>query len=156
MSEMTVLVLDGHSRAALESLQSLGRAGLQVDVAAEAQDCLAMRSRYVARKLKQPSQVAEFHAWLHTEDKQRNYSLIVPATEASLLMLRGLDENDPLRRKAVIPGNAALDSALDKEKTWQLARELGVPAPGGVLLSAVRRSVRLSNSLLFLNPRTAK
>ena len=56
MSEMTVLVLDGHSRAALETLQSLGRAGVQVDLAAEAQDCLAMHSRYVSRKLQQPSQ----------------------------------------------------------------------------------------------------
>jgi len=156
MSEMTVLVLDGHSRAALESLQSLGRAGLQVDVAAEAQDCLAMRSRYVARKLKQPSQVSEFHAWLHTEDKQRNYSLIVPATEASLLMLRGLDENDPLRRKAVIPGNAALDSALDKEKTWQLARELGVPAPGGILLLAVSEIGQVEQFPVVLKPTHSK
>ena len=56
MSEMTVLVLDGHSRAALETLQSLGRAGVQVDLAAEASDCLAMHSRYVSRKLQQPSQ----------------------------------------------------------------------------------------------------
>ena len=64
MSEMTVLVLDGHSRAALETLQSLGRAGVQVDLAAEAKDCLAMHSRYVARKLQQPSQerIADFHA----------------------------------------------------------------------------------------------
>ncbi|MCU1220984.1 MAG: hypothetical protein JWN42_2181, partial [Candidatus Angelobacter sp.] len=40
MSEITVLVLDGHSRAALETLQSLGRAGLQMDLAAEAKHCL--------------------------------------------------------------------------------------------------------------------
>ena len=51
MSEITVLVLDGHSRAALETLQSLGRAGVQVDLAAEAQDCLAMHSRYISRKI---------------------------------------------------------------------------------------------------------
>ena len=54
MSALTVLVLDGHSRAALETLQSLGRAGVQVDLAAEAHDCLAMHSRYVSRKLQQP------------------------------------------------------------------------------------------------------
>src|SRR6476646_7474837 len=104
MSEMTVLVLDGHSRAALETLQSLGRAGVQVDLAAEAQDCLAMHSRYVSRKLQQPLQGQNFKAWLQEQDKLRNYALIVPATEASLLGLRQLDENDPLRHKAVIPG----------------------------------------------------
>jgi protein-tyrosine-phosphatase/predicted ATP-grasp superfamily ATP-dependent carboligase len=138
MSNMTVLVLDGHSRAALETLQSLGRAGVQVDLAAEGRDCLAMHSRYAARKLQQPSQerTAGFHAWLRAKDQERNYALIVPATETSLLGLRLLDENDSLRRKAVIPSNEALDIALDKEKTWRLARQLGVPTPASVLLAS--------------------
>lgn len=92
---------------------------MEVNLAAEAKDCLAMRSRYATRKLRQPSQdhLAEFHGWLRAQDKQRNYALIVPATEASLLGVRALEEEDALRRKAVIPGNAALDVALDKEKT---------------------------------------
>ena len=140
MSEVTVLVLDGHSRAALETLQSLGRVGVQVDLAAaEIHDCLAMRSRYISRKLQQPSpnSAADFQAWLRKQDTLRNYTLIVPATETSLLGLRHLDENDPLRRKAVIAGDQALDIALDKEKTWQLAHELGVPTPSGILLSTL-------------------
>ncbi|HET8888499.1 MAG TPA: ATP-grasp domain-containing protein [Candidatus Angelobacter sp.] len=136
---MTVLVLDGHSRAALETLQSLGRAGAQVDLAAESKDCLAIHSHYTARKLRQPSQekINDFHAWLRAQDQKRNYTLIVPATEASLLGLRQLDEDDPLRRKAVIPGNDALDVALDKEKTLKLARDLGVPVPGSTLFSSM-------------------
>ena len=155
---MTVLVLDGHSRAALETLQSLGRAGMEVDLAAEAKDCLAMHSRYAARKLRQPSQesVAEFHAWLRAQDKKRNYTLIVPATEASLLGLRLLDENDPLRAKAVIPGNDALDIALDKEKTWQLARELGVPAPGSILLSSLAEIGQVGQFPIVLKPTHSK
>jgi protein-tyrosine-phosphatase/predicted ATP-grasp superfamily ATP-dependent carboligase len=138
MNEMTVLVLDGHSRAALETLQSLGRAGVQVDLAAESKDCLAMHSRYAARTLQQPPQerVSDFHAWLREQDQKRNYALIVAATEASLLGLRQLDENDPLRHKAVIPGNDALDIALDKEKTWKLAHELGIRVPAGILYSS--------------------
>ncbi len=139
MSEITVLVLDGHSRAALETLQSLGRACVQVDLAAEAQDCLAMHSRYISRKLQQPAQerAADFHAWLRDQDKLRNYALIVPATETSLLGLRQLDENDPVRRKAIIAADKAVNIALDKEKTWKLAHQLGVPAPRGVLISTL-------------------
>jgi protein-tyrosine-phosphatase/predicted ATP-grasp superfamily ATP-dependent carboligase len=138
MSEMKILVLDGHSRAALETVQSLGRAGVQVDLAAEAQDCLAMHSRYVSRKLQQPSheRTADFQSWLREQDRLRNYTLIVPSTETSLLGLRELDENDPLRRKAIIAGDEALDIALDKEKTWQWAHQLGVPTPSGILLSS--------------------
>jgi protein-tyrosine-phosphatase/predicted ATP-grasp superfamily ATP-dependent carboligase len=158
MSEMTVLVLDGHSRAALETLQSLGRAGVQVDLAAETSDCLAMYSRYVSRKLQQPSQerAAEFQAWLREQDELRNYTLIVPATEVSLLGLRQLDENDPLRRKAIIPGDEALDVALDKEKTWRLAHQLGVPTPAGILFSTLSEIGRAQNLPLVLKPTHSK
>ena len=158
MSEMTVLVLDGHSRAALETVQSLGRAGMQVDLAAEAQDCLAMHSRYISRKLQQPSQerAADFQSWLREQDRLRNYTLIVPATETSLLGLRQLDENDPLRRKAVIPGDKALDIALDKEKTWQLAGQLGVPTPSGVLLSTLSDVDQAQQFPVVLKPTHSK
>ncbi len=156
MSEMTVLVLDGHSRAALETLQSLGRAGVQVDLAAEAQDCLAMHSRYVSRKLQQPSQGQNFETWLQEQDKLRNYTLIVPATEASLLCLRQLDENDPLRHKAVIPGDEALDVALDKEKTWRLAHQLGVPTPARILLSTLGEIGPVQQFPLVLKPTHSK
>lgn len=158
MSEMTVLVLDGHSRAALETLQSLGRAGVQVDLAAEAQDCLAIHSRYVSCRLQQPSQecAAEFEAWLREQDKIRNYVLIVPATETSLMGLRRLSENDPLRHKAVIPADKALDIALDKEKTWQLAHQLGVPAPSGFLISSVSEIGEAQQFPVVLKPTRSK
>ncbi|HLK08260.1 MAG TPA: ATP-grasp domain-containing protein [Candidatus Angelobacter sp.] len=155
---MTVLVLDGHSRAALETLQSLGRTGVEVDLAAEAQDCLAMHSRYVSRKLQQASQetAADFQTWLREQDKLRNYTLIVPATETSLLGLRQLDENDPFRRKAVIPGDKALDIALDKEKTWQLAHQLCVPAPSGILLSSLSEIGQAQQFPVVLKPTHSK
>ena len=136
---MTILVLDGHSRAALETMQSLGRLGHEVDIAAESADCLAFRSRYASRKLQQPGhdRQIDFYAWLRAQNQQRNYVLIVPATELSLLGLRVLDEDDPLRRKAILAGNAALEVALDKQKTWALAHELGVPVPQSRLISYV-------------------
>lgn len=139
MNVMRALVLDGHSRAALETMQSLGRAGVQVDIAAEGADCLAFHSRYAVNKLRQPSQncLSDFHAWLREQDQKRNYTLIVPATEASLLGIRSLAEDDPLRRKAVLPANQALDIALDKEKTRLLAHELGVPVPQSTLISSI-------------------
>ncbi len=135
---MPVLVLDGHSRAALETLQSLGRAGIEVDIAAESLDCLAMYSRYATNQLLQPSQAnGAFQAWLRDQDRVRGYELIVPATEASLRGLRVLDEEDPLRRKAVLPSNYALDIAIDKEKTCALAAHLGIPVPQGRLISSI-------------------
>jgi len=158
MSKITVLILDGHSRAALETLQSLGRAGVQIDLAAEAQDCLAMHSRYVSRKLQQPLQepAADFAAWLREQDQLRNYTLIVPATETSLLALRQLDENDPLRRKAVIPGDKELEIALDKDKTWQLAHQLGIPTPSGILFFTLSEIGEAQQFPVVLKPTRSK
>jgi len=137
---MPVLVLDGHSRAALETLQSLGRAGIDVDIAAESPDCLAMYSRYATNRLLQPSEATgAFQQWLRDQDRVRNYELIVPATEASLRGLRAVDEDDPLRRKAVLPSNYALDIAIDKEKTCALASQLGIPVPQSRLIATCEK-----------------
>jgi protein-tyrosine-phosphatase/biotin carboxylase len=136
---MTVLVLDGHSRAALETLQSLSRAGLEVDVAAESPDCLALKSSLACRRLSQPGAQSQrsFLAWLSDADRERDYDLIVPATESSLLAIRGIEPDHPLRRKAVLASNEALDVALDKQKTWHLAQELRIPAPSTVFLDSL-------------------
>ena len=155
---MTVLVLDGHSRAALETLQSLGRTGLQVDIAAEDETCLAFHSRYVSQKLRQPAQdpIADFHAWLRLQDQKRNYELVVPSTEASLLGIRALDQDDPLRRKAVLPRNEPLEVALDKEKTWSLARRLSIPVPESTLIGAVADISETKQFPLVLKPTHSK
>ena len=144
---MPVLVLDGHSRAAVETVQSLGRAGLEIDVASESLHCAATRSRYAARKLQQPPPLVpeNFHRWLHAQDRRRNYELIVPTTETSLMSLRLLGESDSLRRRAVLPGDRAIDVALDKFKTWQLGRELGVRAPETALVSRQQNLVLPAN-----------
>jgi protein-tyrosine-phosphatase/predicted ATP-grasp superfamily ATP-dependent carboligase len=155
---MPVLILDGHSRAALETLQSLGRAGLSVDLASESPDCLAMHSRYVRGKLRQPSstKATDFHSWLNALDQERNYELIVPTTETSLLGLRSLDEISPLRTKAVLPSNLALDIALDKEKTWRLARDLSVPVPRSTLISTMEEIGQADQYPIVLKPLRSK
>ncbi len=155
---MPVLVLDGHSRAAVETVQSLGRAGLEIDVASESFPCAAMHSRYAVRKLRQPLPLdpEAFCRWLRDQDVQRKYELIVPTTETSLTSLRWLSESDSLRGRAVLPGNRALDVALDKMKTWQLGRELGVPAPEVALVSRERGEEAPRNYPVVLKPLHSK
>jgi predicted ATP-grasp superfamily ATP-dependent carboligase len=126
-----VLILDGHCRAALESAQSLGRRGAEIDLACETEDCLAFRSRYVANRLVQPASNAAPGAveWLVGRHAERNYDLIIPSTDVALQLLRALDETHPARVRAVLPGNRSLDVALDKVETHRLAQALGIPVP---------------------------
>ncbi|PYN86347.1 MAG: hypothetical protein DMD87_18070 [Candidatus Rokuibacteriota bacterium] len=123
-----ILVLDGTSRAAVEAVQSLGKRGLEVHVAARA-DCPAFRSRWAARTLAQPStsDSQRFTDWLRALPHE--YSLLVPATGYSLYHLARLPEADPLRTLAVLPAPEALHTALDKARTLDAAMRLGISVP---------------------------
>lgn len=132
------LILDGHSRAALESAQSLGRASITVDVAASSAEDLALTSRYVRGRLIQPPPLPPkpWEAWIRAQDDIAQYRLIVPSTETSLLVLSRLPDGDPLKAKAVLPAADSVEIALDKERTLSLARRLGLYVPAGRLIRA--------------------
>ena len=123
------LVLDCY-HAALESVQSLGRAGLRCDVVAAEQDCLAFRSRYVDRKIIRPGAGrVEFPSYLNELDQERHYEVIIPSTEDALLQVLKLPQDSDLRKRAVLASNETITVALDKRRTLDLAERLGVPVP---------------------------
>ena len=134
-SLLRVLVLDGHSRAAVETVQSLGRAGAHVTVAASGDDALAFASRHARRRFWQPSGPGVLADWLDELHARTPFELIVPATETSLLAVRELAEDHPARVVSVVSSNHALDTMLDKERTLAHARNTRVPVPGSRLLT---------------------
>lgn len=132
-----VLVLDADSRAGLATVQSLGRRGVPLHVGVRAPGSLTAHSRWATHIHPQPmaEAVAEAHAWMRELHAQHRFALIVPTTEASLLWLRALSPQDPLRRLALLPTDEALDIALSKERTRALAECIGLPVPGSRLLA---------------------
>lgn len=125
-----ILILDGHSKAAATAVLALP-ANSELHVAATEPDCLCFASRRIAHKLIQPRAVKELRAWIEQLDHAERFDLIIPSTEASLLAMKGDDLDPVLRAKAVIPSEASLDVALDKQRTLQLADQLGVRRPRG-------------------------
>jgi len=126
------LVLDCH-RAALEAVQSLGRAGVRSDIIArDGADgaCLAYRSKYVDRKLVH-NFVSDLSGCLRALDAERHYRLVIPSTDLGLLQILRLEEKDDLRRRCVVASNSALEVALHKAATLALAIQLGIPVPRG-------------------------
>lgn len=123
--------MDGHSRAAVEAVQSLGRHGIDVTVAANEPRPVAFSSRYAKRRLQQPPPVPVpgMLDWLRELQARHEFKLIIPATEGSLQAFLGLADDDPLKLRAVLSPSGALEVALDRNLTWKLATELGVPAP---------------------------
>jgi protein-tyrosine-phosphatase/predicted ATP-grasp superfamily ATP-dependent carboligase len=131
------LVLDGHSRAGVETAQSLGRQGIPVDVAC-ARPELASRSRYCRQALVQPdaADARAFLAWLESTVAAAPYRLVVPATENSLRGFVGLSVSSRLREMAVLPPDDSLRLALSKELTLKRAEVLGVRVPRTRLITA--------------------
>ncbi len=127
---LKALVLDAFSRAGLETIQSLGRHGVIVH-ASSPSDCQAFGSRYVAKRLEQPTSASAgaLLPWLRQINAQHGYSLIVPSTEYSLAPLADLQEDDPLRGPIQIAPRGSIYVALDKWSTLELARSCGVPTP---------------------------
>jgi protein-tyrosine-phosphatase/predicted ATP-grasp superfamily ATP-dependent carboligase len=136
MRGMRALILDGHSRAALECAQSLGRRGAYVALACDTEDCTAFRSRYVHERLRQPGPGAGRRAleWLRNRHAQHPYDFVIPTTDLSLQWLRALAEAEPLRVRAVLPPDAALDAAMDRQAIHDQADALDIPVPANVLL----------------------
>jgi protein-tyrosine-phosphatase/predicted ATP-grasp superfamily ATP-dependent carboligase len=129
-----ILVLDGDCNAACAIVQSLGRAGYEVWLAAPSIDFPAFASRYVARAVTYPDPLADksaFQRWCVAFQREHRFALIVPPSECTLIPLHEIrDEIDGV----ALPPPAAVDIAFDKERVRELAVELGIATPESLLL----------------------
>jgi protein-tyrosine-phosphatase len=132
-----VLILDADSSAGLAATQSLGRVGREVHSAVRLTGSAIEATRWCHAVHMQPPDLPIQRAvdWLLELDRKFGYCLIIPSTEASLLWLRYLPEHHETRRKALIPGNVSIDIALDKNLTYQMAVDLGIPVPDSRLIT---------------------
>jgi protein-tyrosine-phosphatase len=130
-SPQAILVLDADGRVGLACVQSLGPRGHRMHVGVRRLASSTERSRWCHRVHAQPpaEPLEAGVAWLLELDARFDFRLVIPTTEASLRWLRALPEDHPLRAKAVLPSDDALDAALDKSRTSALARELALPVP---------------------------
>ena len=137
IAAMRALVLDAESRAGIEVVQSLGRAGVRVDAAVSCEIGLRRQSKRAATYLRQPSSTDSFDfvAWLRSKCTERRYALVVPTTENSLKLVAGLQDDDPLRTRACLPSRDALITALNKQATLELAMCQGLRVPQSRLIS---------------------
>lgn len=132
MNSAKVLVLDADMTPALAVTRSLGRSGLWVDVASTERRTLTARSRYARRALQYPDPLTSpdaFCTWLRQQLDQSDYVLVYPVTERTVTALLPLLDEPALAKHIALPPRPTLELALDKEKTLELARSLGIPCP---------------------------
>jgi len=133
----SVLVLGADDRMVLPIARSLGRQGVEVDVACCPMDSPLRASRYVRRfhEFSLPTQqesrwCEQFNAILDEHD----FDLVIPATEPAVFaMHRHRSQIVPQNRIALL-NDHAFNVAFDKAKTQQLAEQLEIPVPRSQLV----------------------
>ena len=142
-----ILILDAEHKQTLAATRSLGRAGLRVALGEslalyrDRPPLPAFRSRFCAAAVVLPNYADDVDAYAEAIiDFVREHPtpVVLPAGDASCLALM------PYRRQlaelgcvVALPGNAALEIALDKSRTLEVARELGISYPRSVTIASV-------------------
>lgn len=128
-----VLVLDGHSAAALAFTRSLGKRGHWVAVGyAGGIFAAAMRSRYCREVFEYPDSTKDVTGFVRAIlefVQSRNIELLIPITDwTTTPVSRQRDEIERYCRIA-LPCPPALELASDKYRTIELAASFEVPVP---------------------------
>ena len=128
-----ILILDGHSAAALAFTRSAGRAGYWVAVGANAGLFAAAKlSRYCNLGFDYPVSTDNAHAFVEAvvDFVRRNrVDLVVPITDWTLQPTSELRNAFDGVCRVALPPRKAVDAAADKYATIELAQSLGIKVP---------------------------
>lgn len=130
-SPQRILVLDADLVPALAIARSLHRYGLIVDVASATRHPIARYSRATHKSFQYPDPLKaeqDFLDWLANRIADTTYALVIPVTERTVVPLANHRARFGATQLA-IASDSALTAALDKSRTLELARKLGIPAP---------------------------
>jgi predicted ATP-grasp superfamily ATP-dependent carboligase len=128
---LRVLMSEGSSLSARESLTALGRAGCSVEVVDGNPLCLARFSRYAQKIHPGPRFGAQPRAYLDLVIrllKTGRFDVLFPAHEQALLFARYQEQLSALARLA-LPRFEDLDTLQSKVRLARVLRELWLPGP---------------------------
>jgi predicted ATP-grasp superfamily ATP-dependent carboligase len=132
------LVLDLDTRAGLSIARSLGKAGYSVSIAARDGSASGLRTRYAIRRSVLPDpelDLAAYAAALVSALREQPADAAIAVIDSSVEVLhRYRDEIGRLTAPA-LGSKAAVDIALSKERTLEVAQTLGLPIPRSLAVS---------------------
>jgi len=136
-----ILVLDGHSAAALAITRSAGRAGHWVAVGANrGVFAAAQLSRYCNIAFDYPVSTSAAAAFVDSVlgfVRAHAVDLIIPVTDWTLGPLSAQREKASGVCRIAMPSREALEFASDKYRTIQLAEKIGISVPRTVLARSI-------------------
>jgi predicted ATP-grasp superfamily ATP-dependent carboligase len=134
------LVLDIDSRAGLSIARSLGHAGCTVSVAGKDARASGLATRYAVHRSVLPDPALDFEA--HTAAllaslAEQPADAVLAVSDASVEALHRHRDTIGRVTSPALGAAEAVDVALSKERTLQLAGELGIPVPRSFLVATL-------------------
>ena len=137
-----ILVLDGHSAAALSVTRSAGRAGHWVAVGANrGLFAAASSSRYCRKAFEYPVSTGEPQAFVKSIlefVKAEHIDLVIPVTDWTLGPLSAERDGFAGLCRLAMPSPDAIEFASDTFRTIELAQEIGIGVPKTNLIRSVK------------------
>jgi biotin carboxylase len=138
-ARLDALVLDLDTRAGLCATRQLGRGGYRLAVAAREPGASGLATRYALSRTVLPDPAVDFGehvAALMALLREQPADVAIPSIDSSLEALqRNRDAIGRLTAPA-LGSPEAVDVALSKERTLEVARELGLATPRSLLVSS--------------------
>jgi predicted ATP-grasp superfamily ATP-dependent carboligase len=142
-----ILVLDASYKQTLVSTRSLGRAGLRVALGECFVECdpslpvLAFRSRYSAHNVVLPSYAADPSAFAYAVlewVREHPTRVVLPTGDGAIAALMPQREQfAALGCVLALAPNSALEIAIDKDRTLEVARKLGIDQPKTMRIDSI-------------------
>jgi len=127
-----ILALDGETNAALAVVRSLGRYGLNVEVAGRTNLSQSFFSKYCTKSTIYTSpeeNIKKFTTQLLEMTKNGKYEMIVPTTDFSIMPIAMNREKIEKNTLVPLPSNEILNIAWKKSETVMMAERLKIPVP---------------------------
>ncbi len=137
-----VLVFGEDTRSFLSVVRSLGRYSLEVHAAWCPYNAAAVHSRYLSKIHRLPEVVSGDDSWLvalldllHREQ----FDLVIPCHDAAVLLLQANRKQIESRSRLYLLDDNVFETVFSKDKTYDLARSLGIRVPSQVVARTTER-----------------
>jgi predicted ATP-grasp superfamily ATP-dependent carboligase len=135
------LILDGHARQALVAVRLLGQHGLRVAVMGyKDENTPAFGSKWCSKSVECPHDEAthEYAQFLISFLKEHSIGVVIPSSDGTVEILRKYRTQIEKYTKIALAQELALAKAIDKEKTLQIAENLGMKVPKTVVVKSAK------------------
>jgi len=144
--------MDARGNIGLSIIRSLGSKDIEVVAGDSFCFTTGSLSKYCADSLIYPSpekDMEKFQKFILNEVKKKNYDLLIPVYEYSVIPISLIKEKLENYTKVAVESFDKLDKTLDKSKTVKIVERCGVPFPRTIIVEDVNNIKTLSREIKF-------